>query len=378
MENFIETSNPQGYEQCPTPPYFEESPFPEPPLPEPPPCFGENPQNQQPVPVKKLTTMTGAVLMNTEFEPLCFAVDQILPQGVFILAGSGKIGKSWLSLDMCIAISTGGQLWDYQANQGEVLYLALEDTYARLQLRMAHIGVEHPDLSRLHFSVQSSGIGDGLVEQVNDFLNVFPDTKLVIIDTLERIRNTETDKSMYSCDYRDMTKLREITDSRKVTLLLVHHTRKMHDSDPLNTLSGSTGLVGSVDGVWVLGKDERTGTTAKLTIANRDTEGFCFKLDFEKEHCRWKFLGHVEPSENPDEVLCNQIDSFLQSLESPFSGTSTQLCESLKAWDSSVECFPSSLTKKLNSLSGVLKSKFGIVVTTERNKKNRIISFARI
>ncbi|MFI3255587.1 MAG: AAA family ATPase [Eubacteriales bacterium] len=375
MENFIENNNQQGYEQFPNQPYFEEAPFPEPPLPEPPPYFGEDKPSKQPLPVKKLTTMTGATLMTTEFEPLSFAVDQILPQGVFILAGSGKIGKSWLSLDMCIAISTGGRLWDYQANQGEVLYLALEDTYARLQLRMAHIGVEHPDLTRLHFSVQSSGIGDGLVEQVNDFLKAFPDTKLVIIDTLERIRNTETDKSMYSCDYRDMTKLREITDSRKVTLLLVHHTRKMHDSDPLNTLSGSTGLVGSVDGVWVLGKDERTGTTAKLTIANRDTEGFCFKLDFEKEHCRWKFLGHVEPSENPDELLCGQIDSFLQA---PFSGTATELCDSLKAWDSSVECFPSSLTKKLNSLSGVLKSKFGIAVTTERNKKNRIISLARI
>jgi hypothetical protein len=85
--------------------------------------------------------------------------------------------------------------------------------------------------------------------------SLYPETKLIIVDTLERIRDTEQDKSMYSCDYRDMTALRDITNKHKLTLLLVHHTRKMYDPDPLNTLSGSTGLVGSVDGVFVLLRD---------------------------------------------------------------------------------------------------------------------------
>lgn len=85
--------------------------------------------------------------------------------------------------------------------------------------------------------------------EIDDFVEQYPATRLIVIDTLERIRNVDNDKSMYSCDYRDMTKLREITNRHNLTLLLVHHTRKMFDPDPLNTLSGSTGLVGAVDGV---------------------------------------------------------------------------------------------------------------------------------
>lgn len=87
---------------------------------------------------------------------------------------------------------------------------------------------------------------------------------------------------MYSCDYRNIGKLREALDGNTITLLLVHHTRKMYDLDPLNTLSGSTGLVGAVDGVWLLEKEKRTEGKGKLTITNRDTEGYCFKVEFEK------------------------------------------------------------------------------------------------
>ena len=234
---------------------------------------------------KPLVTMNGSTLMQTPFEPLSFAIDKILPYGLFILAGSGKIGKSWLSLDMCVAVSTGSSLWEFNALEGDVLYLALEDTYPRLQSRLEYIGEENADISRLHLATASLGIGDGLIEQVKDFLEQYPTTRLIVIDTLECIRNIDNDKSMYSCDYRDMTKLREITSSHGVTLLLIHHTRKMYDSDPLNTLSGSTGLVGSVDGVWVLEKEKRTGNKGKLTIANRDTEGFCFKVEFDKKDC---------------------------------------------------------------------------------------------
>lgn len=81
--------------------------------------------------------------------------------GIFILAGSGKIGKSWLSLDMCVAVTTGGSLWEYNSIQGDVLYLALEDTFPCLQLRLSNIGDENADISRLHLATGSLGIGDG-------------------------------------------------------------------------------------------------------------------------------------------------------------------------------------------------------------------------
>jgi len=236
--------------------------------------------------LKTLSTLDGNTLMAREFEPLRFSVERILPHGLFILAGSPKIGKSWLSLDLCQAVATGGKLWEFQAEQGDVLYLALEDNYNRLQNRLKQIDAEKMDISRLHMATASFGLQDGLLEQIHSFVAANPSTSLITIDTLEHIRNTEQTSNLYACDYRDMKRLREITGKHPLTLMLIHHTRKMYDPDPLNTISGSTGLVGAVDGVFVLEKAKRTNSEAKLTIANRDTEGFCFDLCFDSETCR--------------------------------------------------------------------------------------------
>ncbi len=323
---------------------------------------------------KKLKTMTGNTLLETPFEPLAFSIEKILPQGVFIFAGSGKIGKSWLSLDMCISVATGTNMWHFNTNIGEVLYLALEDTFPRLQGRINLMQEENIDISNLHLATASLGISDGLIDQIKNFIEDFPNTKLIVIDTLERIRNTNKEQSLYSYDYQDMTKLREITDTSKVTLLLVHHTRKMFDPDPLNTLSGSTGLVGAVDGVWVLEKEARVGSKAKLTIANRDTEGYCFNLDFEKENCKWSYIGDVVSEEDKEADFCVLIDDFVGEY---WQGTATNLCEELKKINSNFEMSALSITKKLNSMDKVLKAKYKIDIVSDRNKSKRLITLFR-
>jgi len=101
---------------------------------------------------KTFDTINAADLMKQEFEPLRFSLDKILPHGLFILAGSGKIGKSWLALDMCAAVSSGGKLWEFNAEQGEVLYLALEDNHPRLQGRLLKTEAEETDITRLHLA----------------------------------------------------------------------------------------------------------------------------------------------------------------------------------------------------------------------------------
>jgi len=116
------------------------------------------------------------------------------------------------------------------------------------------------DISRLHLTTASFGLQNGLLEQVHNFIAAYPNTNFIAIDTLERIRDGGRERDIYSCDYSDMSKLREITDKHKLTLLLVHHTRKMYDSDPLNTVSGSTGLIGAVDGAFVLMKESAQAT----------------------------------------------------------------------------------------------------------------------
>lgn len=323
---------------------------------------------------KEFTIIDGNTLMAQEYEPLQFAVDKILPHGLFILAGSGKIGKSWLSLEICVSVATGGKLWEFFSPQGTALYLALEDNYRRLKDRLEKIDASGLDISRLKLTTAAFGISGGLIEQTNNFIAKNPDTRLIIADTLERIRDTEADKNIYSCDYRDMTLLREITDKHKLTLLLIHHTRKLSDPDPLNTLSGSTGLIGSVDGVLVLEKEHRTSNKAKLTIANRDTEGFCFQLELDTEKCKWRFLGGDDDlAEEKDEWFCLLVDDFL---EDAWSGTATELCDALKKIDPEADVTPLNITKQLKNNTDLFK-KSKITVSLDRKRDSRTITLTR-
>jgi len=323
--------------------------------------------------LKELSSINGNELMALEFDELHYAIEQILPSGIFLLAGSPKIGKSWLALQICLAVATGGQLWDYSAFSGEVVYFALEDNYRRLQRRLHTLEADKLDISKLHLVTASFGINDGLIEQTDSFIDKHTGTNLVIVDTLQHIRNSEFDKNMYAYDYRDMTKLREITDKHDITLLLVHHTRKMYDPDPLNTISGSTGLVGAVDGVFVLEKTQRSSSSGKLTIANRDTEDYCFEMNFDQENCQW-LLVSKDGGLNPEEAICVLIDDFLNG---SWSGTATELTTELKTLDGDSDLSALTVTKHLKKFVGLFKTKYGIDVGFERTRNSRIITLTR-
>jgi len=230
------------------------------------------------------------------------------------------------------------------------------------------------DISRLHLTTASFGLQNGLLEQVHNFIAAYPNTNFIAIDTLERIRDGGRDRDIYSCDYKDMSQLREITDKHKLTLLLVHHTRKMYDPDPLNTVSGSTGLIGAVDGAFVLMKDKRTGNKAKLIISNRDTESFCFELRFDPDTCRWDFMGNGNEGGEDEDVLCFALNDFLQD---EWSGTATDLCNELKSRDSNFPFAPPTIGKQLNASFGLLKKDYGIVFDRDRNKKTKQILLRR-
>ena len=325
----------------------------------------------------KIQTIDGDTLMKMEFEPLQFTTEKILPHGLFILAGSPKIGKSWLALDLCRAVSTGGQLWDFPAVHGDVLYFALEDRHRRIQDRLKKIQAENVNLSRLHTSLTAAGLHNGLLDDIDDFISFYPQTNLIIIDTFEHIRSGgNTENTLYSCDYKNMNKLREITNKHKLTLLLVHHTRKQGDKDPLNTISGSTGLSGASDGLFILEKITRTGSTAKLTIANRDTEGFCFNLHFDNDTCRWNFIGnHTEDEDDAGDILAILVDDFLQE---EWSGTATELCNELKQMSDSFDVAPNAIKKRLTALQFLLEHEFFITIEFDRSRKSRNILLKRI
>jgi hypothetical protein len=230
------------------------------------------------------------------------------------------------------------------------------------------------DISRLHLTTASFGMTSGLFEAVQNFIATNPGTNFIAIDTLERIRDGGRDRDIYSCDYSDMNKLREITDKHKLTLLLVHHTRKMYDPDPLNTVSGSTGLIGAVDGAFVLSKDKRTSNKAKLIISNRDTESFCFELRFDPETCRWDFMGNSTEGGDDEDAFYFLLDEFLQD---DWRGTATDLCNELKNRDQSFSLVPATLGKQLNASIGLLKKDYGIIYDRDVSSKTKLIILRR-
>ena len=164
----------------------------------------------------RLLTIDGETLMSQPLTPLNFVVDTLLSQGLHILAGSPKVGKSWLA----VTVAKGEAVWGMGVKQGTTLYLCLEDSTLRIQNRLFEITEDAP--ASVHFSTNSDTLGKGLEEQLRVFLSEHPDTVLVIIDTLQMIRGTGYDNT-YANDYRDLSVLKHIADTHGIAILLIEH-----------------------------------------------------------------------------------------------------------------------------------------------------------
>ena len=138
-----------------------------------------------------------------------FIVDEILPVGLHLFCGAPKVGKSWLMLDLCIKVSKGEEIWNLKTNKCDVLYLALEDTYSRLQKRLFKLTDEID--SNFHIAIESNKITNGLVMQLENAIKQYPNTKLVVIDTLQKVRKQSNDVN-YSADYGDISTLKAFAD----------------------------------------------------------------------------------------------------------------------------------------------------------------------
>jgi hypothetical protein len=330
--------------------------------------------------IPNLKTITGKDLLTQPIDPINFTIDSILPHGLFILAGSPKVGKSWLALALCHAVATSGNLWDYSTTQGDVLYLALEDNRNRLQERLNKISDENDSgtATDIHFVTRVRKLGKGLDRQIIKFLDEHPQTKLIVIDTLQYIRNSSSSRGTYTGDYRDMDALRRIIAKRNLTMLLVTHTRKSDDADPVNRVYGSGGLTGAVDGIFVLEKSKRTGSFAKLTIANRDTEGHQFKLQFDTGSCKWQLVKKMNSGDDSDENedLFATLDYLLEKTPK-WSGTATQFCTTLTHLNEELIISPVALGKILRERQEHLEKQHNIMCEFTRNKATRIIVLSK-
>ena len=262
-------------------------------------------------------------LMDTHFPSRPCIIENLLPAGTYLLAGAPKIGKSFLVLQMAYQVSTGEPFLGFSPRQGTVLYLALEDTYERLQKRLAQMTErDSPDLV---LSVLADTLEEDLLEQLESFLFEYPETVLVIIDTLQRIRGRTPDNGSYAADYDTIAKLKAFSDQRGIALLLVHHTRKEGAEDVFDTISGTNGILGAADGALVLHKDKRTSGDAILDVVGRDQPQIRLRLRFDPTHSLWQVTEvETEPFREPPNPLLEFLSRLVNEENPLWSGTATE------------------------------------------------------
>ena len=269
-------------------------------------------------------------------------------------------------------ISTGQKLWDYDVHQGTVLYLALEDDYQRLQERMSRMfGVEGTD--SLHFAVYAKQLGAGLDEQLEKFIRDHPDTRLIIIDTLQKIREVSTDAYSYANDYDIVGRMKQFADKNGVCLLLVHHTRKQQAGDKFEMISGTTGLLGCADGAFLLQKEKRTDLSATLEIVGRDQPDQKLHLTRDAEKLIWQ-LDHAETElwKKPPDPLLDKIAAVITEDAPVWNGSATELVAILQE-----DIQPNILTRRLNVKAGDLLNEYSIEYAVKRTRNGSFISLAR-
>lgn len=322
-----------------------------------------------------LQTLTAEQLLNMEFAPIRPVISRILPTGTFIFAGASKIGKSWMVLWFANQIALGQPVWEFATTQSEVLYLSLEDTPRRLQQRLDEIADE---VGNVHFATKSDFIGGGFEEQLVNFIEQYPKVKLIIIDTLQKVRKAGRDKFAYADDYEVIGKIKEIGDSHDVTILIIHHTRKEGDNDAINTISGTNGIVGSADGAFVLQKENRMQNRANLVVTGRDVQTITLSLVFQPDTCKWELLSHsdneITTAEDPVLVAVHQL---LSSGQSKWQSTASDLLVKLKEYNPVLDVRANTLTRKLNSNADMLLAKYNILYCNKRvgTEKHIVLKF---
>ena len=319
----------------------------------------------------RLLTIDGETLMSQPLAPLNFVVDTLISQGLHIIAGSPKVGKSWLALWLCLCAAQGKPLWTFATRPCEVLYLCLEDSFQRIQNRLFEITEDAP--ANVHFSTNSDTLGKGLEEQLCAFLVEHPDTVLVIIDTLQMIRGTNYDNT-YANDYRDLSVLKHIADTHGIAILLVHHLRKELADDVFSRISGTTAISGAVDSSFTLIEDKRGSGKATLSCIGRDIEYRELTLERNGENV-WEL---VSDSRTQPELLGGRIVILLSDLmcdRTEFIGTPTELSAQIDPVGS--EGITPKKVSRLILQSVDTLSKIGISAVVRRSNGKRLIELCR-
>ena len=240
-----------------------------------------------------LPTVSDLDILCTDFPEPNWIVPGLLPEGLTIFGGKPKAGKSTLCLSLAHTIASGGKfLGKIQVERREVLYLALEETSRRLKPRLITMLNGSNPTNRINFAYKWPKIGQGGLEKLDSWLKDHSRCKLVIIDTLARIRAAKRTGTLYEADYNEIASLKAVADSHSAAFMVVHHLRKATSHDMLDLVSGSVGLTAAADSIAIL---QRNGglADAELSLCGRDIEELELALKFHRKTKSFSILGEA-------------------------------------------------------------------------------------
>lgn len=298
-----------------------------------------------------------------------FLVEEIIPNGVHMLCGDEKTGKSWMMLDLCISVAEGTEFLGYPAQQGEVAYFCLEDTLERMQERLFLMTDAIEGKLRLIFKANT--LTNGLCDQIHLYLEDHPLTKLIVIDTFQWIRDSSRDCS-YAGDYSDIVALKELSQERGVTIILIHHVKKKEDSRSVfNNASGTKGLIGAVDTTYILSKESDESDRATLYARGRDliyTEMSIRFRDYRWELIERKTQEQLQREKTPP-VLFQLVDHI--KTVKRWEGTATEMLAELGETEVAANVF----SKYVNQYRLSLLLDEGIEYSYQKTREKRLMTF---
>lgn len=246
------------------------------------------------------TRWTLSDIMATKPVPLKWVLNGIIPEGLTLLVGAPKAGKSWLNIDIMIALASGRPDevfgWGGTITPSPSLYLALEDPHRRLHDRLHQVksNLDVPVKSNAEVWLTIDPLAAGGRDEIERYLEANPACGCLMVDVLAKVRGTQdVSGGMYQADYEAVGALKDIADDYGVSVIVTHHDRKKSDEDYINTVSGTKGITGAADTILFLKRDRGTDTGV-LLVESRDVEEAAYDLQFVREFGRWQIMGKRE------------------------------------------------------------------------------------
>jgi len=259
---------------------------------------------------------TAEEIANMQFEEPQWIVENLIPQGTTLLAGSPKVGKSYLALAISVAVATGGKVFGSfnVVSSGPVVYLALEDTLRRIQRRLDQITEEIPKNLYVYLELDR----EKKIPILDKIIKLHKPV-LLIVDTFTILRTQpRRGANLYDEDYQAIREFKKLADDTGTSILLIHHFNKSKHDDILYQVSGSTGITGAVDTILIV--ERRHGDrNAYIHTTGRDIEERQYQATFDPEAGTWIIEGNVGEVGKTRER--QEIQRVLKEAENPLTPT---------------------------------------------------------